>query len=180
MSLTYRRKIVLFHVQLSPTQSSLQEQCFRSLHDCDAFGNVVHSGCCSAWSSTNQPKSDKFSSASSSFMQRVYMSDCDTPRRTCYTKASVVGGKLSIVLFICVNKHLQHFSTVLCGQVLSYVRTLKCWIISKSAVEISPDHDSLIKVSVTSRKAFHAFHLIGLPRPRNCDTISHPVNTYQK
>ena len=155
-------------------------QCFRSLHACDAFGNVVHSGCCSAWSCTNQPKSDKFSSASSSFIERVCMSDCDTPQRTCYTKASVVGGQLSIVLLICVNKHLQHLSTVLCGQVLSYMRTLKFWIISKSAVEISPDHDILIKVSVTSRKAFHAFHLIGLPRPRNCDTVSHPVHIYQK
>ena len=101
-----------------------------------------------------------------------------SPKRTFFRKASCVGGPLFIRQFICVNKYLRHLSTVLCRQVLSYLRTTKCSIISEFSVEISPDRDSLI--SVTSEKAYHAFHAVDLPLLRNCDTASHPVKVYQK
>lgn len=113
-------------------------------------------------------------------MQPAHISDCDIPRQTCFSKASRVGGQFSIAQSICVNKYLWHLATVLCGQVSSYMRSMKCSIISKSLVEISPDGNSLIKVSVISGKTFHGSHAVGLPRPKNCDTVSHPVNVYQK
>ena len=82
-------------------------------------------------------------------LQRVHMSGCDMPRGKCSSKASRAGGQLSIVQFICVNKYLRHLSALLCGQVLSYTRTSKCSIISKSSVEISLDRHSLVKISVS-------------------------------
>ena len=94
----------------------------------------------------------------------------DIPRRTCCSRASLVGGKLSIVWFICVNKYLQHLLKILCRQVLSYLRTTKCSIISNSSVKISPYHDSLIKVFVTFKKP--VMLSIGLIRPRNYDILS--------
>ena len=60
------------------------------------------------------------------------------------------------------------------------MRSTKFSIISESLAEISPDHDGLIKVSVSSEKVYHAFHAVGLPLLRNCDTVAHPVNAYQK
>ena len=132
------------------------------------------------FSSTSQSKSAKFWSTSPSIIQRAHMSDSDISRRTCCSKASRVGGQLALVPLICANKYFWHLSTVLCWQVLSYMGTTKCSIISRCLVEISSDRDSLIKVSITSRKAFYTSNTVGLPRPRNSNTVSHPSYAYQK
>ena len=85
-----------------------------------------------------------------------------------------------MVKFICMNKYFQHFSTILCGQVLLYISTMKYLIIVMSFEEISPNLDNLVKVSVTSGNAFHVSCFVDSPCPRNCDTVSHPINAYQK
>ena len=57
---------------------------------------------------------------------------------------------------------------------------MKCSIIEMSFEEISANLDNLVKVSVTSGNASHVFYFVDLPCPRNCDTVSHPVNVNQK
>ena len=82
--------------------------------------------------------------------------------------------------FTYINKYLQHFPMMLYEQVPSYKRMMKCSIIVRSSVEICSSLDNLIKVSVSSGNASDVFHAIGLPRSRNCDTASQPVNGYQQ
>ena len=57
---------------------------------------------------------------------------------------------------------------------------MKCSIIAMSFEKLSAYLDNLIKVPATSGNAFHTFCTVDFPCPRNCDTVSHPVNAYKK
>ena len=113
-------------------------------------------------------------------MQVVQILLCTLALLMCCRSESFVGGHPSTGLLFFINRCCRHLFTTDKPLVLSYINitNLSTTFMSSSS-DVSMD-DCCLKLSVAYGNEFHVDHAVFLPRPANCETVSHPVNAYQK